>query len=225
MNNLCKQVSNLFRINADEENAKQMSRYLKNKFEFYGIKQKLRSELEKPFLQKQNLPPLNDISNVVNSCWEHPKREMQFFALDFLTKYTKQMNPDHLYYFEGLVQQKSWWDTVDYISTRLSGEVLKRFPNEIESFGKRWVEHNNMWVNRMGILFQLKYKENSNQTLLFNACLRHAKSKEFFIQKVIGWVLREYGKTYPNEVEDFINKNNFAPLSVREGLRIIKANK
>ena len=50
----------------------------------------------------------------------------------------------------------------------------------------------------------------------------HANSKEFFIQKVIGWTLREYGKTKPNIVEQFIENNDFAPLSVREGLRIIR---
>ncbi len=222
MNNLVKQVANIFKINGDEANAKQMSRYLKNKFEFYGLKQAYRAELQKPFLTKEVLPPLNDITNVVNACWAHPKRELQYFGLDFLVKYLKQMTPDHLLYFEGLVQEKSWWDTVDYISTRLSGELLKRFPENIEHFGERWINHENLWVNRMGILFQLKYKENTNEALLFKGCLMHANSKEFFIQKVIGWTLREYGKTKPNIVEQFIENNDFAPLSVREGLRIIR---
>jgi len=44
-------------------------------------------------------------------------------------------------------------------------------------------------------------------------------SSEFFIQKGIGWMLREYGKTNPEWVKEFIRKNKIASLSKREALK------
>ena len=46
-------------------------------------------------------------------------------------------------------------------------------------------------------------------------------SKEFFINKGIGWVLREYSKSNPTWVNDFVNKTPLSNLSRREALRLI----
>jgi 3-methyladenine DNA glycosylase AlkD len=54
----------------------------------------------------------------------------------------------------------------------------------------------------------------------------HCKdSQEFFIRKAIGWALREYSKTNPVWVSQFVTKNKLSNLSVREALkRINKSN-
>ena len=46
---------------------------------------------------------------------------------------------------------------------------------------------------------------------------------EFFINKAIGWALRDYSKTNPQWVKDFIEKykNNMASLSIREASKYI----
>jgi 3-methyladenine DNA glycosylase AlkD len=73
----------------------------------------------------------------------------------------------------------------------------------------------------MGIIHQIKFKEKTNEDILFANCLTHAESKEFFIQKAIGWSLREYSKTNPEAVVQFVEANTFKPLSVREALRLL----
>lgn len=50
---------------------------------------------------------------------------------------------------------------------------------------------------------------------------RHQSSKEFFIQKAIGWALREYSKTNPAWVKSFVESQDLAPLSKREALKKI----
>lgn len=76
-----------------------------------------------------------------------------------------------------------------------------------------------MWLNRSAILFQLGYKEQTNEVLFYNLCLQHRNSNEFFIQKAIGWALREYGKTNPESVLRFVQSNTLKPLSEREAIR------
>ncbi len=76
-------------------------------------------------------------------------------------------------------------------------------------------------VKRAAILFQLKYKEHTNESLLYRFIEQNSDSKEFFIQKAIGWVLREYSKTNPASVRQFIESHSLAALSVREGSKYL----
>lgn len=66
----------------------------------------------------------------------------------------------------------------------------------------------------------IKSPKRKELTQIFNR--RLAGSKEFFIQKAIGWALREYSKTDGNGVQKFIQSNSLAPLSVRGGMRLIQ---
>lgn len=84
-----------------------------------------------------------------------------------------------------------------------------------------WASHDNMWLRRAALLFQLKYKKQTNEELLYQYIVKNADSKEFFIQKAIGWALREYSKTNPESVRKFIAGQKLAPLSVREGSKYV----
>ena len=78
-----------------------------------------------------------------------------------------------------------------------------------------------MWLNRSAILFQLGYKNKTDETLFYKLCLEHRHSDEFFIQKAIGWALREYGKTNPESVLNFVRSNTLKTLSEKEAIRNI----
>ena len=101
------------------------------------------------------------------------------------------------------------------------GEIVKRYPEVIEETINQWAVHDNMWLRRTAILFQLKYKEQTNENLLYHYINKNADSKEFFIQKAIGWALREYSKTNSESVKTFIEGNQLARLSVREGSKYL----
>ncbi|MCB9010197.1 MAG: DNA alkylation repair protein, partial [Ardenticatenaceae bacterium] len=57
---------------------------------------------------------------------------------------------------------------------------------------------------------------------LFSLIRENLDSDEFFIQKAIGWALREYSKTDAGAVVAFIAATPLAPLSAREGLKWLK---
>ena len=120
-----------------------------------------------------------------------------------------------------MIINKPWWDTIDFLAPKILGEYFKLFPEEIDKNIQKWISSNNIWLQRSSILFQLKYKETLNTQLLTKIILPLSNTKEFFINKSIGWILREYSKTNKDWVLDFIEKHKLSNLSIREALKHI----
>jgi len=123
-----------------------------------------------------------------------------------------------------MITTKSWWDTVDFIAAKLVGDYFKKYPNQIGKYIQKWINSDNMWLQRTAILFQLKYKNQLDPKLLKYIIQSQLGSNEFFINKAIGWVLREYSKTNPTWVFNFVNTNEkgLSNLSKTEALRLMK---
>ena len=99
--------------------------------------------------------------------------------------------------------------------------MFTNYPELIVPFTEKWMTSGNMWLQRTAILFQLKYKSQTDTELLFKYIIALDGSKEFFINKAIGWALREYSKTNPDIVIKFVTGHKLAPLSKREALKVI----
>ncbi len=206
----------LYENHRNEENAGPMRKYMKEHFPFLGIKSPLRKELERQFFKETAILKAPFSKDFVLDLWEKDEREYQYTAITYIGKYHKILPKDVIPFLEELITTKSWWDSVDSLAP-LVGEIVKRYPEVIEETINQWAVHDNMWLRRTAILFQLKYKEQTNENLLYQYILKNADSKEFFIQKAIGWALREYSKTNSESVKTFIEGNQLARLSVREG--------
>jgi len=207
--------------NANTKIAKEQKAYMRNQFEFYGIKTPLRREIQKPFLAKSYLPPKTDLEEIVKTLWNKPQRECQFIAQELVFKYTRQFDKNDIVLLEFMVTHKSWWDTVDYIAVKLIGAYFTRFPDQSDNYIDRWLASGNIWLQRCCLLYQLKSKDNMDIKRLQYIIQKLLGSKEFFINKAIGWVLREYSRTNPKWVRNFTENNALANLSRREALRLI----
>ncbi|AST93104.1 MULTISPECIES: DNA alkylation repair protein [Sutcliffiella] len=216
-----RELVQFFKKNRNIEQQQPMEAYMRNQFPFLGIKTPERKLLLKQLFEMKGKPPLEWLHPLTLSLWEEEEREFQYIALQFFGMYQKKLQVNDLSHIEQLVVFKSWWDTVDGLAP-LAGTILQHFPSAIENYPDRWIHSENFWLNRTAILYQLKYKEKTDEERLFHYISIHKQSKEFFIQKAIGWALREYSKTAPEVVEAFISSANLAPLSVREGMKIIK---
>ncbi len=222
MNEYSRRIIEAFKAYQNEDNAGKMKAYMRNQFEFLGIRTPERKTILREFLKEHGTPTSEEYQEVVQELWQQPEREYQYIALALLEKRKKYLNPADLELVEKLVVQKSWWDTIDTIASHLVGALGKVYPNETAEYLEKWIHTNNIWLNRTAILYQLGYKQNTNEERLFSYITKHKQSKEFFIQKAIGWALREYSKTAPDSVKAFIEKENLAPLSTREGLKHIQ---
>lgn len=207
----------------NHENAVYMEKYMRNQFPYFGIKTPERREIEKQFFKETGIltEPFN--KDFVWELWEMDEREYQNIALDYIEKSLKKLRKEDLPFFEKLITTKSWWDTVDVIGPKAVGQVALQNPEVIEETINGWSTHEIMWLRRAAILFQLKYKQQTNEALLYQYIVKNADSKEFFIQKAIGWALREYSKTNPESVMQFIEGQQLAPLSVLEGSKYLSS--
>lgn len=211
-----------FESHRNREKAESMERYMKNHFPFLGIQTPERKQLVREVLQNNEAPKAADLPVIVRELWALPEREFQMVALTLLDKYRKHLNETHLPLLEELITTKSWWDSVDMLASHFVGLILAAHPHLIESYVQEWMASNDMWLQRTCLLFQLKYKEKTDTKLLFSSTRQLSHSKEFFIQKAIGWTLREYAKTNPQAVWEFVQTHDLAPLSKREATKHVK---
>ncbi len=116
----------------------------------------------------------------------------------------------------------SWWDTVDLIATNSVGALISRFPSLIESHINKWSLDENIWLQRTAIIHQLKFKDKVNTALLTQYIEQSMGTKEFFLNKAIGWSLRQHSRVDPQWVINFVNDHpGLSNLSQKEALRLI----
>jgi 3-methyladenine DNA glycosylase AlkD len=123
---------------------------------------------------------------------------------------------------EKLITTESWWDTVDGLAANQVGGVLARFPEIREPYIDRWRQEEDFWLRRTTLLFQLRYKGQTDADLLFALIKENLADQEFFIQKAIGWSLREYSKSNAEAVQQFVAETELSGLAQREALKWMK---
>lgn len=201
-------------------NAFAMAKYMRNKFAFFGIKTTERRQLLKAIRKDNKQEVAANSRALAMLLFEKKQREFHYCAIEILTnELHENYKKEDIDLIEKLITTNSWWDTVDTISKNILGQYLLQFPKSIEIIISKFSNSDNMWLNRSAILFQLGYKENTDFELLKKICLQHQDSPEFFIQKAIGWALREYAKTNPKAIKDFVAVNSLKPLSRKEALK------
>jgi len=214
-------IEKTFKKHANPDIAAEQKRYMKNLFDFLGIPNPLRKQIQKPFPDKKQLPGKETAFEIIKELWQKPEREYQYFALDLLEKYIKQFEEKDIDFLEYLVTHKSWWDTVDKLAAKFFGAYFKKFPEKIPGKTASYIDSGNIWLQRTALLFQLKYKEKTDRELLEKTINRLKDTGEFFIDKAIGWILREYSKTNPGWVADLVERVDLSKLSKKEALKII----
>ena len=211
---------NSFLEHRNQERAVHMAAYMKNHFPFLGIPKPKRAILQKDFIKKIKQQGLIDW-NFIFMLWDKPEREFQYLAIDYLLALKSNLHKKDIDNVTTLIITKSWWDTVDSLTANITGFLCLKYSELIEEHILEWAGSDFIWLVRTAILFQLKYKEKTDTELLGLIINKNSNTKEFFINKAIGWALREYSKTDKKWVKEFINGSTLNLLSVREGSKYI----
>lgn len=215
-------LKDLFEQNADSAKAEPMKKYMRNQFEYLGIKSPELSALMREYTNEHKLPPLDQLDMISRDLWSLPQREFQYSAIGFLGKLENKLEPEIITTVQYLIVTKSWWDTVDTIAGHTVGSLFKRFPVVKKKYLAKWRKSNNFWLRRTTLLFQLGYKKDTDFDLLCELVKENLGSDEFFINKAIGWALRQYAHTSPTPVKKFVKATkDLHPLSRREALKNI----
>ncbi|MGL5113186.1 MAG: DNA alkylation repair protein [Flavobacterium sp.] len=220
------ELEKVFIAHANSEKRMAMQAYMKNNFVFIGLPMPQRRALLKSVANKYSDTLQSNARNIALTLFEKPQREFHYCAIEILVKnISKNLVIDDISWIEKLLITHSWWDTVDTISKFLLGRYLAQFPEQSDAVIEKFSNSPTIWLNRSVLLFQLEYKENTNFNILKAACERFKNSHAFFIQKAIGWSLREFSKCNPEAVLHYVNTANLKPLSNKEALKTIEKQK
>ena len=221
MNFIQELKTELFR-HKNTENAAKMEAYMKHHFSFLGIKTETRRAVFQDLWKKHKSEIQSNFREISWELFNKKEREFQYCGMEILiTEIKKKYLKEDDKLIEQWIITNSWWDSVDVLAKYLLGGYLLQFPDKTLKVIERFSNSENMWLNRSAILFQLSYKQKTNFELLKSECEKHKYSNEFFIQKAIGWSLRDYGRFNPNAVKSYVENTNLKPLSKKEALRNI----
>ena len=152
----------------------------------------------------------------LDECYRDEHREFQYLVCDYLRAMQKYLTYDDIPYIKTYIKSKQWWDTIDFFD-RIVGDIGLK-DKRVDALMLKWSVDEDFWLRRIAIDHQLCRKEKTNTELLEKIILNNLGSDEFFINKAIGWSLRDYSKTNPQWVKNFIDKHKeqMSKLSVRE---------
>lgn len=211
-----------FEDHRNPEIAASMAAYMKHNFPFLGIQKPLRTALMKEQLSVYLLPEKAQLKSIVQALYAMPEREYHYAAIELLEKAKMELALDDLPFLRQLAESNSWWDSIDAIAPKLVGHIVLLDRKTTAPILLEWAHADNLWTQRAAILHQLKFKQQTDTEMLGSILSLHAESREFFIQKSIGWALREYAKTDPIWVLNFVSTHTLQPLSRREALKHMK---
>lgn len=221
MTDYVKKAQQFFEKHRDMDAAVPMAKYMKSKFSFLGIPASKRSDLFKIFFNTFPTPDWDSTKLIAKEFYNLPEREYHYFAIQLLTRHKKRWSPTDIIYFESYIINNAWWDTSDLVSSRIIAPFFKKYPNLAPAMTDSWSQSKNIWLKRVSIIFQLSYKEKTDLKLLTRHIIENAHHDDFFVQKAIGWALREYSKTDYKWVLNFVIQNSLKSLSKREAIKWI----
>jgi 3-methyladenine DNA glycosylase AlkD len=201
-----------------------MQAYMRDQFEFLGVKTPVRRAAVAELIRMQKGADAAVLLRSARLLWALPQREYQFVAVDLLARHVNALSPKQLPALFKLVQQKSWWDTVDSLAASVIGRVVLNAREEdpdIQREMDKALQSSNLWVRRVAILHQLGWRDQTDSERLFAYALTCGHEKEFFIRKAIGWALRDYARHAPKAVREFLraNRDKLSPLTIREAAK------
>ena len=209
-----------FEENRNELLAESMSKYMQDKFRFLGVRGATRTEIYKKYFPDARKTKTIDWY-FIESCWNKEEREFQYVVVYYLKAMQKFLKREDISRLKYLIVTKSWWDTVDLLAKVVGSLVIR-----IEGYDQimlEWSKDSNIWLKRVAILYQLSLKDKVDEIILDKILVNNLGDNEFFINKAVGWALRDYSKFNPEWVREFIkkNKDNMANLSIREASKYI----
>jgi 3-methyladenine DNA glycosylase AlkD len=213
---------------AHPENAPAMQAYMKSAMPYLGVSARdLRATCRRLFASLE-FPTAAAWRKAVLGLWRPAAfREERYAAFELTgirpARAFQDLNALPMY--EEMIVTGAWWDFVDALAKHRVGTLLRLHPRPMRKTMLEWSQCDDLWKRRSAILCQLAFKKETDLELLY-ACIEPSlASREFFLQKAIGWALRQYAWVDPREIRRYVrsHQGELAALSRREALKNIGA--
>ncbi len=204
---------------ADPATAAGMRAYMRDRFEFVGVKTPERRRASKQLVTASKRLDLDQLLGLVDELREQPHREFHYVASDVLRANDRRLPPEWIEPIRRWITTDAWWDTVDAIASPTVGTMVRSHPDLVDVMDE-WID-GELWLARTAIIHQLRFGDDTDEERLFRYARRRAGDPDFFIRKGIGWALRQYARTAPDAVRTFVDAHvdELAPLTIREATK------
>lgn len=210
----------MFKMPENHENQLSMERYMRNQFKFLGLKTPQRKAASKDFIKESKQMSVSQVMEEIADLYKREEREYQYVAIDIAYANVRRLSFADIQALTHYVQVKSWWDTVDTWRKVFATFVILH-PSKKQRVFELFYQHPNFWMRRVSVILQLLERETLDTELLTRAIEYDIHTDEFFIQKAIGWALRNYSKFNPDWVRKFVASHDLSKLAVREGTKYV----
>lgn len=213
----------LFEPFRNAKHAQSASAYMRDQFPFIGMRTEIRRSAQKSWIDAlKTLEDRNDRWLIIRALWDKEERDYQHTAIDLLNSWPKKFfSEEDATELEWILHHKSWWDSVDAIASNYLGKWALAFPEKARETFEKWRHHESFWLQRSCLIYQLKYKDKVDVAYLESLIRQLNGNPEFFIQKAIGWSLRQLSKYQPDEVVRILSHHPIKGLALREASKYL----
>ncbi|HYD11514.1 MAG TPA: DNA alkylation repair protein [Allosphingosinicella sp.] len=211
---------------ADPNRAPGMQAYMKSAMPYLGVSAVPLRQVCKAVFKDRSWPDSTAWQKDVLALWRGAThREERYAAIELSGVRAARafQRMDALGMYEEMIVTGAWWDIVDWIAGHRLWAILENDRPAMRRTMLGWSRDPDMWKRRSAILCQLRARQKTDLDLLY-ACIEPSlDSKHFFLRKAIGWALRQYAWTDPEEVRRYVaaNEDRLSGLSRREALKNI----
>ncbi len=210
---------------ANPEKAPGMQAYMKSVMPYRGVKMPQLRAICKRVFAEHALASCEEWQAAVLELWRGAKfREERYAAMELAgqKRYAEYRTPNVMPMFEEMIVAGAWWDYVDEVA-HLVGQLLRANRKQMRPVMRAWSTDENLWKRRVSITCQISFKRDTDLTLLYANIKPNLADRDFFIRKAIGWALRAYAWTDPDEVARYVRAHEaqLSGLSRREALKNI----
>ena len=193
-----------------------MATYMKHRQRFAGVCMPEVVRIARDAARRFQPTDYREADRAPRALWQGRWREERYAALRLAEWWVVCERPEALELYEWMVRNGGWWDLVDRIAGVLMGGLIRAHPRlKARVFG--YIESDEMWLRRCALFCQLKFKQETDAAALRRMVLIVAGEQEFFIRKAIDWALREYAKTDPHFVQEFVRERGSALWTLSRG--------
>ncbi len=194
--------------------------YQKSRWEHWGV--------PLPGMDAATKQTLGDLSQnqalaLCRRLWREPVWDLKIVAARILGQ--KSIEPDAAAW--GFVTERlidlDGWAVADNLAG-VASRCLIEDPARLDAV-ETWIESPHLWTRRAALVFTLPWaKEERDPERMLGWAARLAEDREWFIQKAIGWWLRELSKRDPKRVRGFLTDHGgkLSGVAKREATKYLK---
>jgi 3-methyladenine DNA glycosylase AlkD len=178
-------------------------------------------------VKKANQRPDHDAAwALVDALWAVPVHEHRMLAILLLEAWQRCTVAADLSRLERMLRESHTWAYVDEIAVYLVGPLIAD-DRSLEPILDRWARDANFWIARAAMLARLYPMRKGKLDPHFDRFAQHAdtllETKQFFLRKAIGWILREVSKRDPGRVAAWLEPRmgRASGVTIREAVKYL----